>query len=215
MRKARAQRLNLSRVFAFFRQQRHAAGHEHTRQGTLRGECHQHGGQTFIASGDAQHAFARRQGTNESAQDGRGIVAIGEAVHHADCALGAPIAGIADETSKGNHIVFLEFPGGGLGEQTYFVMSGVIAQRDGRAIFGADAALGAEDEIFIFARDQMATSPWPRPASSRRHLRWESRVKNRVQEAAVPLDRKRAFVRRICLSLAYLSVKRRGDFSVR
>ena len=42
-----------------------------------------------------------------------------------------------------------EFLRRGLGQQTDFPVTRVVAERDGGAIWGADPTLGAQDEVFV------------------------------------------------------------------
>ena len=152
MGEARSQRLDLAGVLALLREQGHAARDYDTRQRALRGQRHQHGGQTLVAGRDPQHPLARWQGPDQPAQDGCGVVAVSQAVHHTWRALRPPIARIADEAGEGNRPVLLELIRGRPGQQSHLVMTRVIAQRDRRAVFAADAALGAEDQVFVLAQ---------------------------------------------------------------
>ena len=56
---ARADGLHRARVFALFRQQRDAAGHQHAGQSARPGQRHHHGGQAFVAGGHARSRRAR------------------------------------------------------------------------------------------------------------------------------------------------------------
>ena len=116
------------------------------------GEGHHHRGQALVAGGDTDDAFSRRVRTDESAEDRRRVVAVGQGIHHPVGALGAAVAGIADEAGE-RHAAergdrFRDF----LHQETDLEVTGVITERDGFAIGLADPALGREDEI-IAARD--------------------------------------------------------------
>src|SRR5262249_29061725 len=149
---AGAEGLDLARVLALLGREGDAAGHEHARQVGHRGQGHHHGGQALVAGGDAEHAAARRQRADQAAQDLGGVVAVGQAVHHARGALGAAGARVGAEAGEGQGAQGAQFLGGRLHEQADLPVAGVIAQRDGRAVRGADAALGAEDEELLAAQ---------------------------------------------------------------
>ena len=102
VRKARAHRLHPPGVLALFGQQRHAAGHQHAGKVVHRGERHHHGRQSFIAGGHPDHAPARGQRADQAAEDGGGVVAIGQAVEHAGRALRAAVAGVGAVRGEGN-----------------------------------------------------------------------------------------------------------------
>ena len=104
-------------------------------------------GRPLSQGGHAQHALAQRQGTDQAAQYDGGVVAVGKAVHHAFGALAAPVAGVAAVGGEGQSALFAESLGGGPDQQADLPVAGVIAQRQGSAVVGAQAALGAENEI--------------------------------------------------------------------
>ncbi len=130
VREAGADGLDLARVFAVRRWQGDAAGDEHARQIVHRRQRHHHRRQALVAGGDADNAFARRQRANQSAEYHRGIVAIGQAVHHAGRALSSAVARIGAEAGEGHAAERPQLLGRRLHEQADFPVSGVIAQRD-------------------------------------------------------------------------------------
>ena len=148
VRKPRPDRLHFPGVLAALGGQRHTAGHEHDRQFRYTSECHEHRRQSFVARRNAHHARASRQRADEPSQHHRGIVAERQRIHHAFGALRAPIAWVGAETCKWQRAERFEFTRGRLHEQTDFPMAGVIAERDRRAVVGAQAAGGGEDEVF-------------------------------------------------------------------
>ena len=75
----------------------------------------------------------------------RGIVAIGQAVHHPGGALGAPVARIAAKARERNGALALQLFRRRLHEQPNLEMSGMVAERDGGAVGRANAALRAQD----------------------------------------------------------------------
>ena len=80
--------------------QRHAAGHDDHREVALRGQRQHHRGQALVAGRHAHHAAPRGQRADQAAEhDGR-VVAVGEAVHHAERALRAAVARVAHEAGE-------------------------------------------------------------------------------------------------------------------
>ena len=146
---SRADGLDAAGVFALVGEESHAAGDQHAGEIVHGGERHHHGGQSFIAGGDADHAAARGEGADQAAEDGGGVVAVGEAVEHAWSALGAAVAGVGAIGGEGDGAGGFEFARGGFHEQADFPVAGVVAEGDGRAVGGADAAVGGEDEKFL------------------------------------------------------------------
>ncbi len=143
--------LDLAGVFTFFREQADTAGNQHGGKVAGGGEGHHHGGQSLVAGGDAQDAGAGGQRADEAAEDGGGVVAIGQRIEHAGGALGAAVAGVGAVGGEGDGAVGLELFGGGVHEQADFPVAGVVAESDGRAVGGADSAMGAEDEELLTA----------------------------------------------------------------
>ncbi len=150
---ARAYGLHLAGVLAFFGEERHAAGNQHARQIARAGEGHHHGGQPFVARGDAEHAAARGEGADEAPEDAGGVVTVGQGIEHAGGALRAAVARVGAIGREGHGAEALELFRGGVHEQGDFPVAGVIAEGDGRAIGGANAAVGAEDEKFLAAEE--------------------------------------------------------------
>ena len=95
---------------------------------------------------------SRRQRADQPPQDHRGVVAIGQAVHHAGGALRAAVAGIGAEAGEGDAAERLQLVRRRLHEQADFPVAGVIAERDGRAVGVADAAGRAEDQELAAAQ---------------------------------------------------------------
>ena len=143
--------LHLAGVLGLLGEQRDAARHQHRRQVRRAGEGHEHRGQPFVAGGDAEHAAPRGQRADQPAQHDRGVVPVGEAVEHAGGAVGAAVARIADVAGKGHGAGRRHRAGGFFHEQADLPVSGVVTERDWRAVGGADAALGTEDEKLFTA----------------------------------------------------------------
>ena len=97
----------------------------------LSGQRHQHCRQSLVAGRNTHDALARGQRANQAAQDDRGVIAVGKAVHHTQRALGAPVTWICDEAGKGNGPPLLEFLRGGLHQEPNFPVPCVIPQCDG------------------------------------------------------------------------------------
>ncbi len=148
VRVARADRLGGAGVDAVGRRQRDAAGHHDRGDVVAAGERHQHRGQALVARRDADHRAARRQRSHQPPEHDRGVVAIGQAVHHAVRALRAAVARIGDEAGKRDHVRRAQRLGRGAHEQPDFPVAGVIAEGEGSAVGLANAALRAEDEDF-------------------------------------------------------------------
>ncbi|MDB5348630.1 MAG: YjhG yagF: putative dehydratase, YjhG/YagF [Schlesneria sp.] len=141
--------LDFTRVFALGGWQGDSAGDDDAGEIVLRGEGHHHGGEAFVAGGDADDPFASWQRSDQTFQHDGGVVAIGEAIHHADGPLRAAIAGIANVRCERQGFESIEFFGGGSHEQADFVVAGVIAQGNRLAVFAANPALGAEDQVLV------------------------------------------------------------------
>ena len=150
--KAGTDGLDLGRVLAIAGWERDAAGDEYTRQIVHRRQRHHHGREPFVTRGDTEHSPARRQGTDESAKDLGGIIAVREAIHHADGSLRSTVARIGDETGKRDAVMGSQLLGGRLHEQSDLPVTRVVAQSDGRSVGSADASLRAEDEEFFAAQ---------------------------------------------------------------
>ncbi len=135
-------------VFSALGQQGDAAGDEDGGQITCGGEGHHHRRQSLVAGGDSQHAGARGQRAHEAAEDDGCVVAEGERIHHAQRALGAAIARVGAGSGEGYGVQIFQLAGGFGDEQADFPVAGVKSQSNGAAVFGAKAAVGAEDEDF-------------------------------------------------------------------
>jgi hypothetical protein len=91
---ARAERLDRARVLALRRGERDPAGDDDPRQVATAGESEHRRGKSLVAGGDAEHPRAPGQGADLAAHDDRGVVAIGQAVHHPRRPLRAAVAGV-------------------------------------------------------------------------------------------------------------------------
>ena len=141
-----AERLHLARILALRGQQRDAARHDHAGERLLPRQRHHHRRQTLVAGGHAHHAAAGGQRADQAAEDDRGVVAVGQAVHHAGRALRPAIARVADVARERHRVVAAELLGRGLHQHADLPMADVIAERDRRAVGRADAAHGAQDQ---------------------------------------------------------------------
>ena len=112
------------------------------------GESHHHRGQALVAGGHAEHAAPRGQAADEAAEDGGGVVAIGERIVHAGGALQAAVAGVRTIAREGQRADALKLARSRVHHQAHFPVAGVVAERDDAAVGGAQAAVGAEDEVF-------------------------------------------------------------------
>ena len=148
LRKARADGLDFARVFPDLRQKRDAAGNQDGRLLARGSQRHHHGGQALVACGDADDALASGQRAHEAAKNDGGIVAIGQRVEHARGALRAAVAGIGAGSGKGDGAQCLQFARGLGHQQADLPVTGVEAKSDGLSVFGAQAAMRAQDEEF-------------------------------------------------------------------
>jgi|GEM_PF-5252745 len=112
------------------------------------GKRHEHGGETFVTGGDAEHAFACGQRTHEAAEHHGGVVAIGQRIEHAFGALRASVAGVSAGPGKWRGMPAAELARGLGDEQADLPMAGVEAESDGGSVSGTQAAMRAEDEEF-------------------------------------------------------------------
>ena len=129
-----------------------AAGHQDARQRARGGERHHHRREALVAGGHADYAAARGQGADEAAEDGGGVVAVGQRIEHPGGALRTAVAGVGAVGRKGDGAERLQLLGGGIHQQADFPVTGVVAERDRGAIGRADAAVGAQDENFLPAQ---------------------------------------------------------------
>ncbi len=146
VREAHADRLHRARVLAHGRRQRHAAGHDDDRQVALRRQREHHRGQALVARRHAHHAAPRGQRPDQAAEHDRGVVAVGEALHHPERALRAPVARVAHEARERRRATAVELLRGLLHEQADLPVSRVVPERDRPPVRCADAALRAEDQ---------------------------------------------------------------------
>ena len=143
---AGADGLHGSRIFTDPRRQRHTAWHDYAREVGEPRDRHQHRRQALVAGGDPEHTHAAVQRSGEAAKhDGR-IVAVGQAVEHARCALGAAVARIGAEAGKGDRAECSQPLGGRLHQQADLPVAGVVAEGQRRAIRQPHASLRREDQ---------------------------------------------------------------------
>ena len=133
-------------------QQGDAAGNQHAGQIARAGQRHHHGGQALVAGGDADDAAARGQRADQAAEDARRR-RCGRAGNRTSrwCPGCGRRRGRCNRPAKGTAPSALQFLGGGVHQQADFPVAGVVAERDGRAVGGANAAVGAEDEELLAA----------------------------------------------------------------
>ena len=184
VREARAGRLNLARVLAFLGKQRDAAGDQHAGQSRVPASA------IIMAGSPLSHVATpitpRRVGSERirRPENGGGVVAVGQGVEHARSALRAAVAGVGAIGGERHGAEGFQFLGRRLHQQPDFPVSGVIAERDRRAVRRADAAVRAEDQEFLAAQRRRVP---PMPAF------WPSRRGRRMGAgAAFPGDGQRA-----------------------
>ena len=145
-------RLHLAGVFALRRRQRHAAGHQHARQ------IAQPASAIIIAGSPLSHVatpstparvgserISRRKTIAASLRYGRlSIMPVVPCVR--------PSHGSVQEPANGMQPRRLELLRRRLHQQADFPVAGVIAERDRRAVVGAQAAVRAEDQKLRLAQ---------------------------------------------------------------
>ena len=105
--------------------------------------------QPLVAGGDADHAGAAGQRSDQPPHgDGR-VVAIGQAVEHARRALRAAVARIADVGGKRHDARVAQRLGRRSHQETDLPVAGVEAERDRTSVGLAQPALGADDEDLV------------------------------------------------------------------
>ena len=144
-------RLDPPRILPLLGRQGHPAGYDRHRQPASPGEGDHHRRHPLVTGGHADHAPPIRQRADEPAQNRGCVISVGQAVEHAGRALGAPIARVGAISGKGDGTQPLEFPRRRLHQQPHLPVTGVIAQSNGSAVGGADAAHGAEYEELLAA----------------------------------------------------------------
>ena len=118
-----------------------------------------------------EHPFAPRQRPDQPAEDDRGVIAIGQAVHHPGRSLRPAVAGVGDHPGERHDIEPAQLLGRLLDEQADLPVPRVISQRDRLAIGRAQPALGAQDQDTDRGPPRSASSPYRRSASGRRDRR--------------------------------------------
>ena len=149
VRVAGADGLHLGGVLGAARGQRHAAGHDHAGQVAAAGQRHHHRRQALVAGGDAEQAAAVGQRAHQPAHRHRRVVAVRQAVEHAGGALGAPVAGVRAHHRERQAALLGQRLGRRAHQLVDLPMTGMQAQRHRAAVGGAQAALGAEDQVRI------------------------------------------------------------------
>ena len=190
---AHADRLHAPRIVSFDRQERDAAGHEDRRQIVDAGKRHHHRRQALVAGRDADHAAPGGQRSDQPPEDDRRIVAIGEAVEHRRRALRSAVARIGARRGKRNRAGALEFTRRRFDEQTDFPVTGVIAERDWRAVRRAHAAVRREDQELGPPHRRRAPNPCRRSASIRTHRLKAAPGGTLPSAATLPSDQGRAW----------------------
>ena len=110
------------------------------------GQRHHHRRQSLVAGGHAEHAAARRQRSDQPAEHRGRVVAIGQAVEHRRRALRAAVTRIGAGARERDGARRLELACRRFHQQSDFPVAGVIAEGDRRAVGGANAAVGRENQ---------------------------------------------------------------------
>ena len=183
---SRADGLHFPGVFAVLGHESYSARHQHARQIMHSRKRHHHRRQSFVAGRDADHAFARRQGTNQPSEyDGR-VISIRKRVEHARRPLGASIAWVGAAPANGIAPSAFNSRGRFRHKQADFPVTGVITERDRRSVRRAHAAVSAQNE-HLFSKQ-----PFRSPTHSGRLGHPKERARRQLQQH-LRGDRQRSF----------------------
>ena len=149
VRETRSQRLHGACVLAAPGRQRDPSGDDCSREVAERSDRHQHRRQALVAGADADHAPAVRQAAHEPAQHECRVVAVGQRVEHAGRALRPAVARVRDVCGERQPAEAVELHRGLANEQSDLPVAGVVAERDGRAVVGANAAERREEQELV------------------------------------------------------------------
>ena len=137
-------RLSFARILPVGRRQGDAARDQDARQVVKTGQGHHNGRQALVAGGHAQDAFGRGDRASLAAENGGGVVPIGQAVEHAGRTLGASVAGIGTVGRVGHGAGHFELIGGRFQGQSQLEAAGVMPHGDGPTVLPPDSAHRAE-----------------------------------------------------------------------
>jgi hypothetical protein len=140
--------LDLGRVLALRGRQRDAAGHQHARQIVRRGQRHHHRGRPLsqVATPSTAPRVGRLRMRRRNTVDG--VVAIGQGRTSRWCPASARRRGRCRPRRRARHRA-TQLASGGFDQQSDFPMAAVEAERDGRAVGRAQAAVRREDETSV------------------------------------------------------------------
>ena len=151
VRETRPQRLHGARILAAPGRQRHPSGDDCPRKLAERGDRHHHGRKALVTRADADHAPAVRQAAHEPAQHECCVVAVGQRVEHAGRALRPAVARVRHVCRERQPAEAVELRRRLANQQPDLPVAGVIAERDGGAVVGANAAERREEEELVAA----------------------------------------------------------------
>ena len=169
VRVAGADRLHLAGVLAVARRQRHAArARARTAGRASPASAIIIAGRPLSQVATPSTPRARRQRADQPAEDDRRVVAVRQAVQHARRALRAAVARVgARRRRTGSPPSRLNSSAAASIEQADLPVPGVVAERDRRAVVGADAAVRARGSGTRGRRASAGSSPCRRSASAR------------------------------------------------
>ena len=185
VRETRSQRLHGARVLAAPGRQRDPSGDDCSRQVAERGDRHQHGRKALVTGADADHAPAVRQAAHEPAQHERRVVAVGQGVEHAGRALRPAVARVRDVRRERQPAEAVELRRGLANQQSDLPVAGVIAERDGGAVVGANSTECREEEELV-ASDLRRLPAHTGVLREAEHVAGRALLQERVRERQSP-----------------------------
>ena len=146
---ASSDRLHPASILGPARRQGHASRHQHAGKTVHRSQCHRHCGQALVARRNSDNAAACGERPNQAPKHLGGVIAVGQRVHHPGRALRATVTRIAAEAGERDCPALAKLDGRLVHEEPDLIVTGVVAQRDGRTVLGANPALGAQDQVLV------------------------------------------------------------------
>ena len=130
------------------------------------GQRHHHGGQPLVAGGDPEDSLAARQRPDQTPENDGRVIAIRQAIHHAGGSLCTAVTGVGNHAGKWDDVEPTQLLGGFFDQQANLPVAGVITESDRLAIGPAQAALGAQNKVWV--AHPWRSSPCRRSGLSRR-----------------------------------------------
>ena len=125
-----------------------------------RSERHHHRRKTFVTGRDTDDSFPRRMRSNQPPIDRRGIVPIGQRIHHPVGTLSTPVTWVTNKSRKRYSAQRRDRLRDLFHEQAHFKMSRVIPEGDRFPVGLSDPSLRTENQI-IPPRNLVSIPPHP------------------------------------------------------